>query len=205
MLKEGQKERVYIAGPMRGLPDENRQAFRDAAMRWREAGYEVISPVELDDQYGYHDFSEAMKRDIPFLFTCQIIALLPGWQYSEGADIETSIAKVCGIKWYDAITMEPFKETVLEEAQRIVYGPREDSYGHPMKDFSKTAKIWTGILMPKLIEGEEVTPEDVALCMVGVKMSREVNKHSRDNIVDGCGYLATLDRIKKAREDEEKR
>jgi hypothetical protein len=35
----------------------------------------------------------------------------------------------------------------------------------------------------------------VALCMIGVKMSREAFRHKRDNIVDMHGYLLTLDDV----------
>ena len=85
------------------------------------------------------------------------------------------------------------KETILEEAQRIVYGDRGENYGHPFEDFSRTAKIWSAILEI------EVTPEQVALCMVGLKISREVNRPKRDNIVDGAGYFETLEMVKEER------
>ncbi|MCK4625059.1 MAG: hypothetical protein KAV00_07100 [Phycisphaerae bacterium] len=87
------------------------------------------------------------------------------------------------------------EKTILQEAQDLVYGDRNDDYGHPVEDFAKTAKIWTGILLPKLKEGMEVSTKEVALCMVGVKISREVNKHKRDNCTDGAGYFATAQMI----------
>ena len=89
------------------------------------------------------------------------------------------------------------KETILEEAQRIVYGDRGENYGHPFEDFSRTAKIWSAILEI------EVTPEQVALCMVGLKISREVNRPKRDNIVDGAGYFETLEMVKEERSRRE--
>jgi len=85
------------------------------------------------------------------------------------------------------------KESILEEAQRIVHGERGENYGHPFEDFSRTAQIWSAIL------GIEVTPENVALCMVGLKISREVNRPKRDNIVDGAGYFETLQMVKEER------
>jgi len=89
------------------------------------------------------------------------------------------------------------KESILEEAKRIVHGERGENYGHPFEDFSRTAKIWSAILDIK------VTPEQVALCMVGVKISREINRPKRDNIVDGAGYFETLDMVKKERSRRE--
>ena len=81
------------------------------------------------------------------------------------------------------------QESILEEAKRIVHGDRGENYGHPFEDFSRTAKIWSAIL------GINIEPEQVALCMVGVKISREVNRPKRDNIVDGAGYFETLDMV----------
>ena len=84
-------------------------------------------------------------------------------------------------------------ETILEEAQRLVHGNRGTDYGEPIHDFGRTALIWEAIF------GHPVTPEQVALCMVGVKISREVNCPKRDNRVDGAGYFETLDMIHQKR------
>lgn len=84
-------------------------------------------------------------------------------------------------------------ESILDEAKRIVHGDRGENYGHPFEDFSRTAKIWSAIL------GVTVEPEQVALCMIGVKISRECNRPKRDNIVDGAGYFETLDMVKQER------
>lgn len=78
------------------------------------------------------------------------------------------------------------QETILQEAQRLVHGNRGADYGHPLDDFGKTARLWSVIL------GTKVTEEQVALCMVAVKISRQINKPKRDNIVDGAGYFETL-------------
>jgi hypothetical protein len=88
-------------------------------------------------------------------------------------------------------------ETTLQEAQRIVHGDRRIDYGHPMDDFARTSLIWQAIL------GIPVTPEQVALCMVGVKISREVNKPKRDNLVDMAGYAETLNMVHEERQRRE--
>lgn len=84
-------------------------------------------------------------------------------------------------------------ETILEEAQRLVHGDRGADYGHPLDDFSKTAKLWAVIL------GKEITAEQVALCMCMVKVSRELNRHKRDNLTDLCGYAETYMMVKDER------
>jgi hypothetical protein len=75
---------------------------------------------------------------------------------------------------------------ILEEADFLINGQRQDDYGHPLDDFSRTAKIWSAII------GVPITAEQVALCMVGVKISRECNMHKDDNLIDAAGYLGTL-------------
>lgn len=95
-------------------------------------------------------------------------------------------------------------ETILEEATRLVHGARGEDYGHPLDDFTKTGLIWTAVLTEKLKPEVQVEAEDVALCMVGVKISREVNRPKRDNRVDGCGYFETLDMVVAERERRNK-
>lgn len=78
---------------------------------------------------------------------------------------------------------------ILEEANGLVHGDRQAAYGHPLDDFSRTAKMWSAIL------GHEVTAEQVGLCMCAVKLSRQVNKPKRDNLVDLAGYAATVQMV----------
>ena len=80
--------------------------------------------------------------------------------------------------------------SILLEAQRLVHGPRQDAYGHPANDFSRTAALANTLLAGKL--SRDLDARDVALFMVCVKLSRQVNKHGRDNLVDAAGYLETL-------------
>src|ERR1051326_3758220 len=100
-------------------------------------------------------------------------------------------------------TSEPKKNwTVLEEADLLTNGERIQDYGHPLDDYNATAKIWSGILAHKL--KVDITPEEAVLCMVGVKLSRESRKHKRDNLVDGCGYLRCIEKIKDRRVQQSK-
>jgi len=88
-------------------------------------------------------------------------------------------------------------ETILQEAQRLVHGPRQVSYGHPYDDFSRTGRMWGAILgLP-----EAVPPDLVALCLVAVKVSREVNAPKRDNRVDMAGYAETLELVRQRQEE----
>jgi len=88
-------------------------------------------------------------------------------------------------------------ESILQEAQRIVHSERGADYGHPLDDFAKTAKLWQVVL------NTSVTPEQVALCMCMVKISRELNRHKRDNLTDLCGYAETYMMVKEERDRRE--
>jgi hypothetical protein len=87
------------------------------------------------------------------------------------------------------------RETILEEAERLVMGPREADYCHPAIDYAMTAKMWTGILLPKLMPGAEISNREACLMMACMKISREVRKPKRDNRVDAAGYIRCEDRI----------
>lgn len=84
-------------------------------------------------------------------------------------------------------------ETVLEEAARIVDSDRQEAYGPPDVDLARTGRIWGAILGTP-----DIPAATVALMMVGVKMSRQVHRPARDNLVDGCGYLRCIEKIEDA-------
>lgn len=83
--------KLYIAGPMSGYPDHNFPAFNAMAKELRGLGFEVVNPAELaeDDSQPWEYY---MRRDIPLLCQCDGIVLLPGWQHSDGAQLEHHIA-----------------------------------------------------------------------------------------------------------------
>jgi hypothetical protein len=83
------------------------------------------------------------------------------------------------------------RETILEEAQRLVHGDRGAAYGHPADDFGRTAEYWTTTFKEKLKPGERFHAGDIPLALIGVKLSREVNKPKRDNMTDLAGYAET--------------
>jgi hypothetical protein len=86
-------------------------------------------------------------------------------------------------------------ETILEEAARIVDGPRQANYGHPREDFTRTAGLLTALFRHKLKNGESFRAEDVPLIMMCVKISRHVHQRNRDNMVDIAGYARTDEKL----------
>lgn len=82
---------------------------------------------------------------------------------------------------------------ILDEAQRIVSGDRDQQYGGPEDSFQRIADYWTAYLKHRrdLEWGEDLCAEDVALMMVLLKLVRlEVAPDHRDSWVDGAGYFA---------------
>jgi len=78
---------------------------------------------------------------------------------------------------------------VLREAASIISGDRDVQYGKPEQNFTRIAKIWSVILQ------HEITSEDVAMMMVGLKVARYASKSGfqADTWRDiagyaGCGY-----------------
>jgi hypothetical protein len=84
---------------------------------------------------------------------------------------------------------------ILEEANQVTGGDRNKAYGHPRDNFKLTADLLTVVLKDVLKEGAIITPELFALCMIQVKIAREMNKPKRDNLVDIAGYARTMEML----------
>jgi Domain of unknown function (DUF6378) len=88
------------------------------------------------------------------------------------------------------------KETVCEEANRIVYGDREKTYDHPSRNFDRTVQMWNGYLRAKYEEHAiDLDSHDVAWMMALLKLAREIHTHKRDNVVDAIGYIACVEKM----------
>lgn len=99
--------KVYISGPMSGLPKDNFPAFDAVAQRLRAMGLVVLNPTELNPGVARppDDASPEVKKaywckcicvDTRAVTECDAIVLLPGWQYSSGAQSELTTAFDCG-------------------------------------------------------------------------------------------------------------
>jgi len=88
--------KLYLAGPMTGIPQLNYPLFQAEAARLRQLGYEVVSPAEINAN-AEDGWVPCMRRDIAELVKCDGIALLPGWQKSRGAQLAYHIALQLGL------------------------------------------------------------------------------------------------------------
>ncbi len=108
--------RVYIAGPMGGIPNWNHPLFDEAEKRWKEAGHQPYNPAHIDRALNYpkesettgQDLRHIMYTDLGCIMFADAIALLPGWENSLGSAVELAFAQFLGIKIFNAITMEEF-------------------------------------------------------------------------------------------------
>jgi hypothetical protein len=113
--------RVYTAGKMTGVPQFNFPKFIAFAAKLRAAGYDVVSPAELDnpadraramaspDGSPIHyesgmTHADFLARDIKIIADGGIdaIVVLPGeqWKTSTGARWETFSGYLCGLPIY---------------------------------------------------------------------------------------------------------
>lgn len=81
------------------------------------------------------------------------------------------------------------QKSVLLEAQELTSGDRNDAYGDYRVEAARIADLFYGAT------GLKIRPEHVPLMMICVKLTRERNKHKRDNLVDLAGYTRLLSQL----------
>ena len=81
---------------------------------------------------------------------------------------------------------------LLQQAAGVIEH-RERIYGPPSESFDAIAARWS------LVLGIEVSPAQVALCLIDLKMARLTRGPSHlDSIVDVAGYAACLREVTRA-------
>ena len=103
---ETPKKKIYVAGPMRGLPEFNYPAFNRAEFVLRNLDYEVVNPAKMGDKYGTADELNAnkdlldrlMHEELEAIAGCHAIYLLRGWERSFGARQELQLALMLGLE-----------------------------------------------------------------------------------------------------------
>ena len=73
---------------------------------------------------------------------------------------------------------------ILETAATLINGDRERDYGTPGENFNRIAAGWSVIL------SQDISAEQVALCMAWLKLARLVNGPHLDSYVDAAAYMA---------------
>ena len=78
---------------------------------------------------------------------------------------------------------------ILEETINIVTGQRQEDYGDKVVNHRNIADLWSSYLNKK------ISPHDVAICMLLVKVARLKNRKTKDCYVDMAGYAAIAGEI----------
>lgn len=105
--------RLYLAGPMRGLPRFGFDNFDAGKELCRRLGIHVISPADLDRAEGFDpngelgdfDLHAAMRRDIAVVIDPRTdgIVRLRGWEMSQGTAVEMTVNQAVGGRTFDIV------------------------------------------------------------------------------------------------------
>jgi hypothetical protein len=112
---------LYLFGPMRGIPDANRAAFREARETLRDMGHNVFCPSELTDNYRAekipYNMIELMRIDLNWICNyAEGLVGLEGWNVSKGSLVEVHLA------WFKEIPVyeyESFKRRIIREVKGV--------------------------------------------------------------------------------------
>lgn len=91
-------------------------------------------------------------------------------------------------------------DNILSQANTVIYGDREATYGDPGKNIRIIAEYWTTYLASIGVNVPDgLDYDDVCNMMVLLKIARLGNSPMHyDSLIDACGYLALAERIKNA-------
>lgn len=203
VLQEEPRMHIYLAGPMRGMPEHNYPAFHQAEddLLLFYNNVDIFNPAKTFGGDKGKTLREYYKEDFEYILTrADTMAFMEGWQGSQGALIEYSIARdleldfimldePMGITEVHRASEWPEHAPVAYEAHRLVFGARGASYGHPANNFEDIGSLWSAHL------GHEITPLNVADMMTLFKIARDNHAYKRDNIVDAIGYQIAKERV----------
>ena len=96
--------KIYISGPITGMPELNEPAFASASLAIAEKGHVPINPFDVcrDIPRG-SDLMAYMRADIKAMMDADAVLMLSGWAESRGARIEHSIAVFLEIPIYHSV------------------------------------------------------------------------------------------------------
>lgn len=105
--------RIYISGPMTGVPGHNHTAFNEAAKLLQDEGWDVVNPADVGSIAGFK-WGDYVRFGLTKLVSCTDIYLLSGWELSRGASLEHHIAATLGLRRHfapGASTLTPGPDT----------------------------------------------------------------------------------------------
>lgn len=91
---------------MSGKPGYNYNAFNGCATGLRELGYIVVNPAENFDGRQDLEWTTYLRLGIKQVCDVDFVVLLPGWEFSKGANIEVAVARALRIPLLDCGTLD---------------------------------------------------------------------------------------------------
>lgn len=190
--------RIYIAGPMTGLPDYNYPKFLRVEEDLKRMGYKhILNPARIANGETGKCYSYYIRESLNLIKNADVVVFLNGWENSKGANLEHHCATLMNLKLFDESynlinlnEKEVDHRSICEIADILVSSDRQDDYGHPFDNFSDIGRVWG-----MQLNIPDIPPETVGLMMVGVKLCREKFKPKRDNLIDGAGYFKCVDMV----------
>lgn len=88
---------LYLSGPMTGYENLNFEQFHERAEQLRDDGYVVMNPAETAG--GFKDLGDEwyLEHDLHMVTMSDKVAVMEGWEDSEGANLEVHVAKKLGM------------------------------------------------------------------------------------------------------------
>lgn len=83
--------RIYLSGPMRGLPNQNLDEFYRVASTLRSMGHDVLNPAE--SRFGTTGSrKDYLREDCYLVLISDAVVVMNGWNHSPGANLEVALA-----------------------------------------------------------------------------------------------------------------
>ena len=123
------QKHIYLSGPMTGIPNDNAEAFFKAEIHYQRLGYQVTNPYRLGVRYAQmHEYDSTkeinyyklLANDLVHMIPCSEMALLPGWEQSDGVKIELFWAEKLKLPVFYAYSTEAFEYKTLFEIKNLV-------------------------------------------------------------------------------------
>ena len=87
-------KKIYLSGPMKGIPEKNHPLFNRVAAELREQGHAVFNPAEYVYNGDEFPLRKAFTEYCNFIVNeATAIVMLPGYEKSVGATSELALAK----------------------------------------------------------------------------------------------------------------
>jgi hypothetical protein len=101
--------RLYVAGPMTGIPEMNYPMFFRVEETLKASGYDVLNPARIDEVFANElvalksqdlapDWSWYMRKTLRMMLLCDGVATLANYTESRGATIEVNLARALGFR-----------------------------------------------------------------------------------------------------------